>query len=483
MKRDMTTRIYKHFSSSAVLVVLSLLILGLGACRVGRNYERPSVQLPAQFAGVPTGDTLSIAEMGWKQLFTDPVLQQLIDSALKGNYDLQAALTRIETSGQQVKQAKAAFLPKVSAQIGANTAVYGSNSLNGISYSDFLGADHLEDYSVQVNASWEADIWGKLRRQKEAALDNYLQTYEAARAVQTTLVADVAEGYYNLLMLDAQLGIARRNVALGDSILRITELQKTSGDVTELAVEQADVQKQAAALLVPQLEQSIQIQENGLRILTGALPGAIDRGQEDINALPVPEQLPVGLPASLVSRRPDVRATEMALMAANAQAGAAQANMYPMLNITAGGGLDAFKASNWFNIPNSLFGLVGGTILQPILEGRQLRTQYEEAKIAREQAVIGFRQSVLNAVGEVSNALVTQDKLKDQERIAQGRLATLEKAIGHAQLLYRSGMANYLEVITAQGNLLQSQLDFANIKRERLSAVVELYRSLGGGTK
>lgn len=465
-----------------ILLFATLLALGLSACRVGRNYERPSLPLPAQFAGVPTGDTLSIAETSWKQFFTDPDLQTLIDSALRGNYDLQTAMTRIDASGQLVKQAKAAFLPNVSAQVGANTSVYGSNTLNGISYKEFLGVDHLEDYSVQVNASWQVDVWGKLRRQKEAALDQYLQSYEAARTIQTTLVADVAEAYYNLLMLDAQLGIARRNLALGDSILQMTQLQKTSGDVTQLAVEQADVQRQAAALLVPQLEQSITIQENALRILTGALPGTVERHAQ-IDTITVPEQLSVGVPSALVSRRPDVRSAELNLMAANAKVGAAQANMYPGLNITAGGGLDAFKASNWFSIPNSLFGLVGGTILQPVLQGRQLKTQFEEAKITREQAVIGFRQSVLNAVGDVSDALVTEDKLRDQERIARERLNTLEQAIGHAQLLFRSGLANYLEVITAQGNLLQSQLDFANIKRERLSAVVELYRSVGGGTK
>ena len=474
----MTIKIYKRFFG-----LLSGAFLILASCRVGKNYERPPVPVPAQFAGIPAGDTLSIAETGWKEFFTDPVLQQLIDSALRGNYDLQAALTHIDAAGQQVKLAKAAFLPKVSAQIGANTSVYGKNTLNGLSYQAFLGVDHLEDYSVEANLSWEADIWGKMRRQKEVALDNYLQTYEAARAVQTTLVADVAESYYNLLMLDAQLGIARSNLALGDSILQITRLQKTAGDVTQLAVEQADVQKQAAALLVPQLEEAIRIQENALHILIGAMPeGAIDRNA-DIAQIPLPDHLEAGVPAALLSRRPDVRSAELGLMAANAQVGAAQASMYPVLNITAGGGLDAFKASNWFSIPNSLFGLVGGTILQPILEGRQLKTQFEEAKIAREQAVIVFRQSVLNAVGEVSNALVTNDKLKQQEQIEGYRLSTLKQAISHAELLFRSGLANYLEVITAQGNLLQSELDYANIKREQLSSVVELYRSVGGGTK
>jgi outer membrane protein TolC len=198
-----------------------------------------------------------------------------------------------------------------------------------------------------------------------------------------------------------------------------------------------------------------------------------------VHALPV--SLAVGLPAALLSRRPDVRAAEMELVAANARVGAAQANLYPVLSITAGGGLDAFKASNWFSIPNSLFGLLGGALAEPILNGRALRTQYEESKIAREQAVIAFRQSVLNAVGEVSDALVSYQRLMEQERIAATRTETLRQAIAHAQLLFKSGLANYLEVITAQGNYLASELDYASIQRQQLSSRVELYRALGGG--
>jgi outer membrane protein, multidrug efflux system len=472
----------KHMTAAACLLIAATVLMELGACRAGRNYERPTLPVSDSFAGVPTGDTVSIADEKWQEFFSDTTLRQLIDTALVHNYDLQTALTRISISGQEVKRAKAAFLPTLSAQISAGTSVYGKNTLNGISDEAFLGVDHIEDYSVAVNLSWQADIWGKLRRQKEAAVADYLQTFEATRAVQTTLIADVAEGYYNLLMLDAQLKIARDNLALGDSILSITKLRKTSGDVTQLAVEQADVQKQASALLVPQLEQSRTIQENALRILTGTLPASITL-TEDIRDLSVPGSLDAGVPALLVSRRPDVRAAEFGLRAANARVGAAQANLYPGLNITAGGGLDAFKVSNWFSIPNSLFGLASGVILQPILEGRQLKTQLEEAKIAREQAVIAFRQSVLNAIGEVSDALVTRAQLQQQEQIADYRLSTLKLAIGHAQLLFKSGLADYLEVITAQGNLLQSELDVASIKREQLSAVVELYRSLGGGWK
>lgn len=459
-----------------------LLTVGLWACRAGRNYVQPELPLPAQFTATATADTLSIGDTQWKQFFTDTALISLIDTGLQNNYDLQLAITRIEAAGARVKQAKAAFIPTVTAQAGANINFLSKNSLNGLSTTQFLGKDHIEDYSVQVNASWEVDVWGKLRRQKEAALATYLQTYEAKKAVQTTLVSDIASSYYNLLMLDEQLSIAKHNVELGDSILEIIQLQKTAGDATQLAVEQAYVQRQAAAVLIPQLQRSIALQENGLRILTGELPGPIP-GRGGLRDIAVADHLAAGVPANLVSRRPDVRSNELSLVAANAAVGAAQANMYPVLSITAGGGLDAFKASNWFNIPNSLFGLVGGTLVQPLLQKRQLKTQYELAKITREQAVITFKQSVLNAVGEVSNALVSIDRLGEQEVITSNRMDTLQLAIFNAGLLYKAGMANYLEVITAQSNLLQSQLDFADIRRQRLSANVELYRALGGGWK
>ncbi len=234
--------------------------------------------------------------------------------------------------------------------------------------------------------------------------------------------------------------------------------------------------------MIPQLEQDIALQENALQVLTGQLPGALAR-TTTLNDLSVPATLSAGLPVAMVSRRPDVRTTEMALVMANAQVGVAQANMYPALSITAGGGLESFKSSNWFNIPGSLFGLAAGTVLQPVFRQKQLKTQFEVAKIEREQAVIEFRQSVLLATGEVSNALVQVEKLKEQRVLAVNQVDTLKEAVGNAQLLFKSDMANYLEVITAQTNALQAELNLAAIQRSQLGAVVELYRSLGGGWK
>ncbi|CAA9525967.1 MAG: Efflux transport system, outer membrane factor (OMF) lipoprotein [uncultured Segetibacter sp.] len=468
----------KMYKQLYILLFLVLII----SCRVGRNYQRPALELPTQFANTTTSDTSSIAAMEWKRFFTDTTLQRLIQNALVGNFDLQLATKRIAEAEAYVKQARMNYVPTVQAQVSATTTLPSKNSLNGISLKSFLGTNHVEDYSLAVGVSWEADVWGKMRRQKEAAFANYLQTYEGTRAVQTALVADIANSYFNLLMLDAQMAVTRKNLALSDTIVLMMRLQKNAGQVTELAVQQAEVQQQTAALIVPQLEQQITIEENTLRILTGELPAPVNRYVQ-LQALSVWDELPTGLPAAMVSRRPDVRATEMALVAANANVGIAQAYMYPSLNITATGGLNAFKASKWFVIPTSLFGTAAGAVIQPILQRRQLKTQLEVAQIQRDEAVISFRKSALTAIGEVVNAMVSLDKLKTQKQIAAAQVDTLQKAIHNAEMLFKSGLADYLEVITAQSNSLQAELALADIQRQRLSAMVELYRSLGGGVK
>jgi len=461
---------------------IALFFVTLAACTVGKNYQQPELPVPKEFRGVTTSDTSSIADIEWKQFFTDTTLQGLISRSIAYNYDLQLAIKRMDEAQQKVKQANLLQLPQLNLQATAQTTNPSNNSLNGISLKSFLEKNHVEDYAVAATLSWEADIWGKIRRQKEATLAEYLRTKEATKAVQTQLVADIAQDYFNLLMLDEQLGIAKKNLILTDSTLQVTRLQRNGGEVTTLAVEQAEVQKQSVELLIPQLENDIAVQENALSILTGNLPGEISRNAQ-LSAFNIPDHFAAGLPAEIVSRRPDVRATEMTLVAANAQVGVAQAYMYPALNITATGGLNSFKSSNWFNIPASLFGAVAGSLTQPLFQHRELKTQFEIAKIQRDEAVIQFRQSVLNAAGEVSNALVTTDKLKSQQQIASAQVDTLQHTIKNAKLLFKSGMADYLEVLTAQRNALLAELNLASIQREQLGAMVELYRSLGGGWK
>lgn len=471
----MSTQINKYF-------LIGLIGAGfLEACRVSKDTPTPQPELPAAFRnGVQTTDTASIASLPWENFFTDATLKSLIDNAIRKNYDMQVALLNIETAKLQLRQAKLLNVPSATLNVTAGTTRPSDNSLNGISLSNFLGTQHLEDYNANLQFSWEADIWGKIRNQKKTALAAYLQTEESKKLLQTDIVTTVSKAYYNLLMLDEQMAVAQRNLKLNDSTLRIIRLQYDAGQVTLVAVQQAEAQQLTAAQLIPQIEQNMAIQENALRILSGELPAAIERHTK-LNDYPLTEKLSTGIPSDMLGRRPDVRSSELALTMANAKVGVTKARMYPSLVITAQGGINAVKFSEWFQIPSSLFGLATGAIAQPLFQHKELKTQFEVAKIEREQSVIRFRQNVLDAVGEVSDALVKIEKLKSQYDIASNKVQTLQQAVHNANQLFESGRATYLEVIVAQSNVLQSELEISNLKRDQLYAVVDLYRSLGGG--
>ncbi len=463
----------------SILAPLFLLLV-LGGCKISKDLSVPLAAVPDNFRNSNAADSNSVAQIPVNEFFTDKGIQALIDTALVKNYDMQIALKNIQAAEILFKQSKLGNIPELTLQITGSSNRSSDNSLNGLSTSQFLRSKTIEDFSAGIGVFWEADIWGKINSQKQAALAAYLQTGEARKAIQTRVVANVVQGYYKLLMMDAQMAVAKKNLALSDSILHIINMQFDAGQVTSLAIQQAEAQKLVAEQLIPQLEQNITIQENALRILTGELPAAVAR-LANLDDTDIPAQLTAGIPSAMVSRRPDVKSAELSLNIANAKVGIAKASLYPTLSITANGGLNSFKASNWFNIPASLFGVVAGGITQPVFQHKQLKTQYELEKINREKAVLQFRQSVLNAVGEVSDELVKIEKLKLQYKLSLKRASTLQQAVRNANLLFSNGMANYLEVITAQSNSLQSELELAAIKTAQLSASVELYRSLGGG--
>lgn len=461
-------------------LVAIMTIATLGGCKVSKDIQLPKTAIPEHFRNAEITDSLSISNRATADFFPEKELKKLIDTALVRNYDLQIAIKNLESTGKLLKQARLGNLPQLNLQITASSSNPSDNSLNGLSASEFLKTGHIEDFNASMGLAWEADIWGKIKSQKQEALATYLQTEEARKTVQTQLIASVAQGYYRLLMMDAQIAIAKKNLALSDSTLAIVKLQFDAGQVSSLAIQQARAQQLVSAQLIPKLQQDISVQENALSMLTGRTPGAIDR-RRSLDETSVPDKLSAGYPSAMVSKRPDVKSAELSLTIANAKVGVAKAGMYPSINITATGGLNTFKASNWFNIPASLFGVVAGGITQPLLQKRQLKTEYERAIIEREKAVIKFRQSVLSAVTEVSDELVKIEKLKEQYDISNDKVSTLQQAVKNANLLFASGMATYLEVITAQSNSLQSELELTSIKTARLNAVVELYRTLGGG--
>jgi multidrug efflux system outer membrane protein len=468
----------KYFPYGQLIIVLLTLIMF--SCRTGRGYQRPTVLLPQAFNDASViPDTNSIADITWKNYFSDSVLQRLIDSGISRNYDLQYALRNINIAESQVKQAGWLWVPQLNAGLSGQYNRFSDNGLSGSNAGPGV-TNHYYDYIASLNLTWEIDIWGKFPLQRQASMATFLQNVEAAKAVQTRLVADIAQGYFSLLMLDRQLSESRKTLDLTVDFVKLTRLLYAAGEVTYLGVQQAESQRQSTAQLIPQIEQSIILQENSLQLLTSNLPGSIQR-VVNLNDIHFTDTLATGLPVALLSRRPDVKAAEMFLVNANARVGISQVNMYPALNLTAGAGFEALKTSNWFNIPGSLFGLAGATLVQPILQRRQLKTQFEIAKQQREQAVISFRETVLIAASEVTNALVLIKKLKEQEDLSQQRTDTLAAAVQNAQLLFKNDMANYLEVITAQQTALNAQLDLAFIQRQELNARVELYRALGGG--
>ncbi|MBB5634731.1 NodT family efflux transporter outer membrane factor (OMF) lipoprotein [Pedobacter cryoconitis] len=459
-----------------------LLVLVLGACKVSKDIPLPVNAAPEKFRGSVSTDTVSIATLPYKEFFKEQTIRSLIDTAIINNYDMQIALKNMEAAALLFQQSKLGNIPELNLKVGANTSRPSDNSLNGLQIGQFSQSKHIEDYSVTGGLSWEADIWRKIANQRNAAGAAFMQSAEVKKAVQTRLVSNIAQSFYRLIMLDTQLEIAKKNLSLNDSTLNIIRLQFSAGQVTSLAIQQAEAQQLVAAGLVPQLEQRIALEENALSILTGAFPKTIAR-IGTLASINVQDQVSTGIPSRMLSLRPDVKNAELELVKANAKVGIAKASLYPSLVITANGGLNSFKASNWFNIPGSLFGVVAGGITQPIFQRKQLRTQYEVALVDREKSVIQFRSSVLTAVGEVSDELVKIEKLKEQYVIADKRVKTVQSGLSNANMLFKSGMANYLEVINAQSNALQSELDLATVKTAQLNAVVELYRALGGGWK
>ncbi len=456
-------------------VLQFLLLVSLAACGVTHEYKKPDVVFPESYRGglsavKGTQSGFSVALLPYSSFFADKTLCALIDRGLANNIDLQVALKNIDVAAQTLHSSRLGLLPTLNVSV-QDTRTHPS---------DKGAKTNVDDYSASATSSWEVDIWGKIRSRNRSALASYLKSQEAAKAVRTRLVADIASGYYTLLMLDVQLESSQKNLALADTTVKMIGLQYDAGQVTALAVQQQEALRQSIAGSLPAIEQKIAVQENALSILCGKMPGSIERDRA-LFTTKVADELPAGIPSALLQNRPDVRAAELAVRGAHADMGEAKAALYPSLTVTATGGVEAFKTSQWFTLPGSIFGLVQGALVQPIFQRGQLKAKYEQSRIKREQTELEFKHSLLKAVGEVSDALVQIEKVKLQESIAEQRVVTLHKAVSDSGMLFKSGQATYLEIMMAQTNALQAELALADIRRQHLAAMAELYRSLGGG--
>ena len=453
----------------------------LTSCVVGKKYSRTDLNAPEKYREeiTVTGDTILHP---WKSYYKDPMLVGLIEKALVKNNEVVIAMKSMEQLDLTYKQAKLSLLPTLDFDAGASRSYQSKNSLNGSLSAQFTSKDYLDDYSANLRLSWEADIWGKAAMQKRDAKAGYFAQKENLSALKTRIIVQVAQSYYNLLGLDEQLKIAQKNIDLSNSTLSMMQMQYNSGLISSLALYQTEAQKKTAELLVPLAEANIAVQENALQILCGEYPDSITRsGNLDVAELNV--VLPSGVPASLLSRRPDVKAAEYAVMSANAKTGLAKATMYPTLSLSPSIGINSFEFDTWFNFPGSVTKTIAANLVQPIFKKRQLRTAYEIAVLEQEKAVVQFKQLFITAVGEVSNAMSQLKNADKRMELATEKSVSLDKATHDANLLYKSGMATYLEVIVAQNSALQNDLDVVAIKLEKLNAAINLYRALGGGVE
>ncbi|MBC9794487.1 efflux transporter outer membrane subunit [Sinomicrobium weinanense] len=447
------------------------------SCFVAKTYERPEVE---ETEGLYRTDELpqdstSMADISWEELFTDPYLQDYIRKGLENNLDVRIAIQQIAAAEAYMKQGKAGYFPTLSAGADVSRQYLAKNSQFG---SFFSG--HIDQFQLTGNLSWEADIWGKIRSNRRAFLASYLQTVAAHQAVKTELIASIASSYYQLLALDQQLKITEETIENRESSLETTKALKVAGSVTEVGVKQTEAQLHTAEALLVDIKANIKIMENTLSILLGEMPHTIERGKLENQSIDT--ELKVGVPAQLLQNRPDVMASEYGLVNAFELTNVAKSNFYPSLTLTATGGFQSVEFSKWFD-SGSLFATLASGLTQPIFNQRKIRSEYEASQARQETSLLEFKQTLLNAGKEVSDALYTYEAETEKIDIRKKELDAYTLATEYSEELLNNGMINYLEVLTAKEQALNSELSYIDSRFQQLNAIITLYKALGGGWK
>ena len=451
----------------------------LQSCFAAKEYKRPDIKAENLYrTEVVAQDTVSMADVAWDRLFTDPVLQGHIKQGLQHNFDIRIAIQNIAAAEAYLKQARAGYQPSLSLGADWTHQELSKNSQFGRVISNSGGNTNVDQYQLTGNLAWEADIWGKIRSNKRAAAAAYLQTIAANQAVKTQVITDIAAVYYQLLSLDAQLEVAQKTLVNRNESVETILALKDAGSVNEVGVKQTEAQKYATELLVEDLKNGIVLLENTMSILLGQPAQAIARGTFATQQLN--PQIQLGVSTQLLRNRPDVVAAEYGFVNAFELTNVARSNFYPQLRITATGGLQSIELKDWFST-NSLFANVVTGLTQPVFNRREIRTRHEVAKAQQEQAYVQFEQALINASKEVSDALANYNNETTKLAIREKQSDALNKAAGYSDELLTYGMVNYLEVLTAKDNALNSELNLIDNKYQQYLAIINLYKALGGG--
>jgi multidrug efflux system outer membrane protein len=455
------------------LLVLLLATGIVSGCAIGPNYQRPTISFPETYRSqIEAPEAASLADLPWWEVFRDDKLKVMIEEALQNNYDLRIAAARVEQARALAGVTRAEFFP----QIGYEAA---AGRTQGTIQFEGLSSAATDVFGAAFTMSWELDVWGRIRRANEAAFADLFASEEFRRGVVLSLVSEVARAYFDLLELDLELDIARRTTESFQQTLTLFTQRFQMGVASKLETARAEASLASTAATIPDIERQIVAKENQISVLLGRSPIAIPRGIPLVDQV-LPPETPAGLPSQLLERRPDIKQAEQTLVAANARVGVAKAGFLPTIGLTGlrGGRSDELEdivkgsASIW-----TIAGGLGG----PILQGGLVYENYQAAIAQWEQAKLRYEQSVLIALREVSNALIDQQKLIEVQKEQARAVAALQESVRLATLRYTGGFASYYEVIEAQQQLFPAENALAQTRRDRLAAVVQLYKALGGG--
>lgn len=467
------SNIIKGLSFSVVLLAV------VSSCMARKEYNRPNNVVDEKLyrTDMLPSDSTNIANVSWKEIFTDPILQRHISKALENNLDIRIALQSIASAEAYLKQSKAAYQPTLS--VGPNYT-FQTQSIN-TQFGQIIGERrYVNQFDITASIGWEADIWGRLKSQEKAQYAAYLGTIAAHKAVKSDLVASVASAYYQLLTFDAQKRIINETIAVRERNLETTRALKTAGTLTEVAVQQSEALVFNAKSLLIDIDTQIQLLENTMSLLMGEPSHTIERSTLEGQSLPI--DIKLGYPAQLLANRPDVMRAEYNLINAFELTNSAKAQFYPTLRLTGSGGVQSVDIDHLFSV-NSLFANVVAGLAQPILNRRAIRTNYDVSLANQETAYLNFRKAVLTAGKEVSDAIRVFSVQDSFIELKQKELNAYKNSVEYSQELVNYGMANYLEVLNASVNSLNAELNITNAEYSKMRAAVELYQALGGGWK
>lgn len=458
------------------ILPFTLLFSVMLSCKVTKTYNRPDISTTGLYRDGQTADSTTIAALPWQKLFADAILTSLIQEGLNNNLDLKTAVQRILEAQATLQQSKAAFYPSLS---GNASVTRSKQSSAGLNYPAGTIVNTLTTtYQAGLTTSWEADVWGKLSGTKRAALAGFLQTDAAKRAVQTQLIADIANNYFTLLALDRQLEITLETLKNRIKDVETMKELKAGAVVTGAAVVQSEANRYAAEVSIPDLKRSIRETENALDILLSRPPGPVNRGS--LVTQNMATELQAGIPTQLLTNRPDVQQSEYAFRAAFENTNVAKTYFYPSFTITASGGLSTLQLKDFF--VNSIFYNIAAGLTQPIFNQGLNKARLRTAQAQQQEALNSFQKTLLVAGQEVSNALYAHQTALEKQDARGKQIIALQKSVEFTQELLRySSATNYTDVLTSEQNLLAAQLSGVNDRLQELQAVVNLYRALGGG--